>query len=346
MRAEIRALMGRQHGLVTRPQVLACGLTHEEILRLLRSGTWTAVRRGVYCETAVAVAAQGSTRSRRLLADRAASLRIGAPHVPSHDFAAHELGMQVLNAKQEYTHVTRPGIVGAHLKHGVKHHLAPYPEKQLVDVDGRLVLGRARTAIDIAREHGNPAGTVAVDDARRNGVPTTELWDVLDGMPCWPYRLTAKEAIEESDGDADSILETLGRILITELGHGKPQTQFGMTADGRTAWADLRLGRHLFECDGRTKLVPVSAGGVATKGAEDVLWDAKLRRDWLQGFRLGMSIVVWADVLGPGRSSALVRFGREYLATCAAFGTDISDLAQFKPRGPRPRPGGRGPTAA
>ncbi len=90
--------------------------------------------------------------------------------MPSHDFAAYELGMQVLEARREFTHITRPGIVGAHLRHGVKHHLAPYPEWQLESVGGRAVLGRARTAIDIAREHGNPAGIVAVDDARRNGV--------------------------------------------------------------------------------------------------------------------------------------------------------------------------------
>ncbi len=339
MRAEIRAHQRHQHGLVTRPQALAAGLTHDEVLRLLRSGAWTAVRRGVYCSSEQYRVAQTSTRQRRLLLDRAASLRISAPHVPSHDFAAYELGMQVLNAREELTHVTRPGIVGAHLKHGVKHHLAPYPESQLTEAGGRLVLGRARTAIDIAREHGNPYGIVAVDDARRNGVTLTQLWDVLDGMPCWPFRLRAKEAVEESSPDADSILETLGRGLVTELGHGRPQAQFGMTAGGRTAWADLRLGRHLFECDGRVKLVGVADGGVATADPNEVLWRAKLRRDWLQGFRLGMSSITWEDVLGPGRRAALARFDREYLATCHTFGTDISDLAQYRPRGPRPRPG-------
>jgi hypothetical protein len=208
------------------------------------------------------------------------------------------------------------------------------------------VLGRARTAIDIAREHGNPAGIIAVDDARRHGVTLNDLSRVLAGMPCWPFKVTAREAVEESDPDADSILETLGRLLVTELGHGRPQTQFGLTAGGRTAWADLRLGRHLFECDGRVKLRSVSDGGVATTGPDDVLWEAKLRRDWMQGFRLGMSVITWVDVLGPGRRAALARFDREYLATCAAIGTDITELAQFRPRGPRPRPGWGGPSAA
>ena len=55
-----------------------------------------------------------------------------------------------------------------------------------------------------------------------------------------------------------------------------------------------------------------------------MLWQAKVRRDWLQGFRLGLSVITWRDVLGPGRRAALARFDREYLATCHVFGTDIT----------------------
>ena len=55
-----------------------------------------------------------------LTRDRAASLRIGRPHVMSHDSAALELDLAILRAEPRLTHVTRPGVVGSHLRHGVK----------------------------------------------------------------------------------------------------------------------------------------------------------------------------------------------------------------------------------
>ena len=44
-----------------------------------------------------------------------------------------------------------------------------------MQANGFDVLGLARTAIDIAREHGRPYGVVAVDSARRMGVSVDDL---------------------------------------------------------------------------------------------------------------------------------------------------------------------------
>lgn len=338
MHPEIAAVMARQNGLITRNQALSRGQTADVVDRLVRCGEWTAVRRGVYAESRLVLAAR-SHEERRLLADRAASLRIRAPHAMSHDSAALELGMQVLRARTPLTHVTRPGVVGSHLRHGVKHHLAPYGVDDLTTVQGRLVLGPARTAIDIAREHGNPAGVVAVDDARRSGVSIAELERVVAAMRSWPHVTRARTAIELSDTDADSLGETLARLLVRELGHGCPQSQFGLTCDGRTAWADLRLHRHLFEFDGEVKYLRIDEGGFALRDPREILWEEKLRQDWLTGFGLGMSRVVWDDLFGSARERAKARLLREYLATCQRWGTSIDDLTPYLARGPRPRPG-------
>ena len=329
--------MSRQHGLITRAQAQHAGLAPDTIDRLVRAGDWVGVRRGVYADGRTVLAAS-TYAGRRLLADRAASLRIDRAHVMSHDSAALELGMQVLRAPRPFTHVTRPGVVGSHLVHGVKHHLAPYAPGQVVTVDGRLVLDRARTAIDIAREHGNPAGIVAVDDARRSGVSPDQLVRTVAAMKSWPYVTQARTAIELSDPDSDSIGETLTRLLVRELGHGAPQLQFGLTADGRTAWADLRLGRHLFEFDGRAKYQRTDEGGLADEDPARVLWREKSRQDWLTGFKLGMSRVIWDDLFGLARERAKARLEREYVETCRRFGTAIDDLTPYLARGPRPRP--------
>jgi len=337
MRPEVTAIMSNNHGLITRRQAIEVGLVPERIDRLVRDGDWTIVRRGVYAEAAY-VATLTTRRGRRLLADRAASRRISVPHTMSHDSSAYELDLPILNASDPLTHVTRPVVVGAHLRHGVKHHLAPYRPEQVVEVNGTKALETARTGLDIAREHGNPAGVVAVDSARRAGVSLAELWRAVGAMKSWPEVTIVREAIELSDPDSDSVGETLARGLVTELGFGRPQTQFGLTSGGRTAWCDLRLGRHMFEFDGRLKYQRREEGGLVLTSVDEVLWREKQRQDWICGFKVGMSRIVWADLFGEARARALVRMRREYLDTSARFGATIDDLTPYLVRGPRPRP--------
>lgn len=333
-------IMSTQHGLITRKQAVASGVSPKRIDRLVRQGDLVVVRRGVYAE-ATFVAALTTDRSKRLLADRAASLRISRPHVMSHDSAAYELDLPILRAARPMTHVTRPGVVGSHLRFGVKHHLAPYAQHRVVEIGGIRVLGLARTGLDIAREHGLRAGVVAIDSARRAGTTLAQLDAELELMWSWPNVTVVREAVELSDPDTDSIGETLTREVVTELGFGRPQTQFGLSAGGRTAWCDLRLGRHLFEFDGKVKYQRVEDGGFALASADDVIWREKLRQDWVCGFKLGMSRVVWDELFGAARARTVERLRREYLDTCRLFGESIDDLTPFLARGPRPRPGRR-----
>ena len=337
MNPTVLGIMASQHGLVTREQAIAAGVAPERVDRLVRHGDLVAVRRGVYAEPAF-VASLTTYRDQRLLVDRAACLRISRPHERSHDSAAHELDLAILRPRTPMTHVTRPGVVGSHLRHGVKHHLAPYVAERVVRVGGIGVLGPARTAVDIAREHGLRAGVVAIDSARRAGTSLAELDAEVALMKSWPHVTVVREAVELSDPDSDSVGETLTREAVTELGFGRPQTQFGLSAGGRTAWCDLRLGRHLFEFDGRVKYQRVDEGGFAIASAEEVVWREKQRQDWVCGFKLGMSRVVWDDLFGAAREVALQRLRREYLDTCRRFGESIDDLTPYLARGPRPRP--------
>ena len=98
---------------------------------------------------------------------RAAHLTMRRAHVLSHESAARELSMRILSTGSELVHVTRRGVRGSRTEHGVKHHLAPFRSDQVVVVDGIPVLGHARTALDITREHGFVAGTVACDSPGR-----------------------------------------------------------------------------------------------------------------------------------------------------------------------------------
>lgn len=336
MNAKVTAIMSSNHGLITRHQALAAGMSADRIDRLARTKKWTIVRRGVYAETSY-VESLATIREQRVLQDAAATMRMRSPHVLSHDSAAYLLELPILHARPPITHVTRPKVVGSHIRHGVKHHLAPYAPGQVVEVDGLRCLDPARTALDIAREHGYLPGLVAADSALRAGWPFADLRSAAAAMSSWPYMTVVHDVIASASDDTDSIGETLARDLVTELGFGVPQVQFGLTADGRTAWCDLRLGRHIFEFDGRVKYQRIDEGGFAVDPQEAV-WIEKQRQDWISGFKLGVSRIVWDDHYGAARDRARERLTREFLDTCRRFGTDISDLAPYRPRGPRPRP--------
>ncbi|MGH3351478.1 MAG: type IV toxin-antitoxin system AbiEi family antitoxin domain-containing protein [Nocardioides sp.] len=326
--------MAANHGLITRNQAIASGLDLETIYGYVKSGVWTVVRRGVYAESAYVQSITLPT-DRQRLRDRAACAAITVPFVRSHDTAALELEMPILLPKRPQTHVTRKPVVGSHNKWGVKHHLAPYLDDQVAQVNGFEVLGLARTAVDIAREHGRPYGVVAVDSARRMGVPLDELQEVLDLMRHWPNRRQAQEAIDLSYAGAESIGESLTRDVLEELGLSDIETQFEISDGVRTARFDLRVGRHLFEFDGRAKYVSAADGGLALRSVDEILADEKTRQDWAHGFHLGMSRIEWTNLFGRNRDYLKGRLGREYLATCHAFGTDISDLERFRVRRPR-----------
>ena len=87
------------------------------------------------------------------------------------------------------------------------------------------------------------------------------------------------------------------------------------------------------EFDGRSKY---GLDG-SVPAAADRLWDEKLRQDFVTGFKTGVSRLTWNDFFGQQRARALDRCRREFLDTCARFGTDISDLAHTARAGRSPR---------
>ena len=190
------------------------------------------------------------------------------------------------------------------------------------------MLDLARTACDLARGSGLTAGLAGCDRVLRRGVRKAALWAVREQMRCWRGVRTVVSAIELADPGAENFVESATRELVHSLGIGWPSTQFGLRAEGRTVFCDVRVGRHLFEFDGRVKLVPVAEGGFADREPIEVLWAQKQRQDFITGFKLGVSRVTYRD-LGPDRAAAVQRLRREYADTVARFGTDISDLTPY-----------------
>ena len=154
-------------------------------------------------------------------------------------------------------------------------------------------------------------------------------------MRSWPYVTVARQAVDWADGRCENPGEALTLLLLKQLGVGPVEPQFGLAEGGRIAWVDFRVGRQLLEFDGHLKYRRAEDGGLAQVSPDEVLWREKRRQDWLCGFKLGMSRLVWAD-LQPDRWAATQRrVLREILDTNARFGVRIDDLAPYVVRHPR-----------
>jgi len=290
---------------------------------------------------------------RHRLRTRAAVAIMRRGWVGSHDSAAHELGLEILNPPDPHVHITRPGRTGAWTERGVKHHLARFGHRQVVRADGLPVLDMARTAVDIAREHGTPYGEVACDSAMRRGVTRAELEAAVAPMLYWPNTRRARAAVAFADPGAESVLETLARILVASLGVGELETQFPVALeDGRVVWGDIRVGCHIFEAHGRVKYLPTEQGGLADRDPTEVVWAEKKRERLLHGQGLGTSTIVFADYFNPDRAGVLRRMREEHAETVARFGPELPERLARSARELRRRYGtggrrrARGPVGA
>jgi hypothetical protein len=251
------------------------------------------------------------------------------PHLLSHDSAAYLHGLPILEASPRLVHITRVGALGGRTRHGVKHHEAPVRTEQIAFVDDHPLLDLPRTVADIGREHGLRHAIVAANSALRLGQSRRALQAAVADMRNWPHVTVPRLAVEWADGRCENPGEDLTMLMLKQLGVGLVHPQFGLHERGRVAWVDFRVGRHLVEFDGRHKYQRQDSGGFADRSPDDVIWEEKCRQDWLCGFKLGMSRVVWAE-LQPDRWLATQdRLLREIRDTDARFGTSIDDLAPY-----------------
>ena len=256
------------------------------------------VRRGVYAERDV-VKAVDRYDGALGLRDRAAHLTMTRPHLMSHDSAARAHGLAMLRPEQDLVHITRFGVGGSRTEEGVKHHLTRLGLLSTTVIDTMRVTGVARTALDIGREHGFQHGVVACDAAMQLGVDVADLESELVPMTCWPGRHPSESRRRRGrSGSRVSRGRHSPASCFSSSTSGRPRRNFRCRCASRVFWADLRIGCHLFEFDGKRKFLRRANGGVAGRPVEEILWDEKRRQDDICAQGLGMSRVTWAEVFG------------------------------------------------
>lgn len=319
MRNGLPGLLSSQGGVFCRRQALSSGYTAREFDALTRpSGPFVRVRYGVY--TARDLWRSLDSAAKWQLRDRAALMVCNDQTVLSHSSAARFLKLPLYDV-DDLSHVTRlgPGH-GSRVQAGIKHHLAALAPDDVVMVGGVRVTSDARTVLDLSREFGYRSGLVSADAALRQGLSQAELSNLADSLDRRTHGPVMRAVARDARGGAQTPIETLGRILLTDMGITDLELQARIYFPGG-GWADAdilatRL-RHVFETDGRLKYQAQLDRHGRAVSADEVVWMEKKREDKLRGQALGVSRIFWADTLERNFGSASTRLWSEIRAQSA-----------------------------
>ncbi|MGH9249053.1 MAG: type IV toxin-antitoxin system AbiEi family antitoxin domain-containing protein [Acidimicrobiales bacterium] len=293
------AVGASQGGVVLRRQVLAAGISDDEIHRRVRSGAWVAIRRGAYVARNAWLAMDDAAHHRALV--HAVVANLGGPAVVSHASAAVMLGLPSWGLDLSTVHVTRPPGVSTRSEAGVWHHAAQLSDDQIIEMDGIAVTHPARTVIDTARVTGFEPSVVVADAALRAGLATDGgLLETFGLMRDWPGARNAGRVVEFADGRAESVGESRGRVCLDVGGLPRPDLQV-VIADGNDDWTarvDFLFTEHrtIGEFDGRVKYGRTDPPGI---DPGTVVWLEKLREDRLRAMGFEVVRFIWTELSRP-----------------------------------------------
>lgn len=265
----------------TRAEAIAAGVDARTIDARVRRGEWTALRRGVYAETARLPASPAA----RHAADVAAAVRATRQDVVgSHESAAvvHELttfsrydGPPVLSRLREPRQLRPGSTTSAEL---VSH----LPDHHRTELLGAAVTTAARTAVDLARKGPALSAVVVLDSALRREVPRAELEEVLRVGRGWPGSRRATELVAFADARAESALESVGRYRMWQCGLPRPELQVPLhDCSGLMGYPDFLFEewRVIGEADGLLKYRPEDPDAPPDLRDRDALALEKQRED-------------------------------------------------------------------
>lgn len=297
MPPELAGLAATQHGLVLGPQVRAAGFAEQDVARLIAAGAWHRVRRGAYVEGTVWNRLDGAARYRLLVIATLLLARRRA--VASHWSAAAWLEIDLLGAWPGKVHVTVGLRSGGRSSGLVERHPAPLPPGSAVSVDGFTVTTAARTAVDLARALPFRDGVVVCDSVLRRRLTTlSELQAVVERCAHWEGIPAARRALDFMDGRAESVGESVSRVILHERGCPPPalQTPFhdrmGLIGETDFYWEQFRT---IGEFDGKVKYGVLNP----RDDPRETLWREKRREDRLRGLAREVVRWTWWDIEHP-----------------------------------------------
>jgi very-short-patch-repair endonuclease len=222
-----RALAVRLAGFATYGDLLRTGVSRARIRAMVQQGKLLTPQRGIYLTKELAEWLQlvpaGATAMRAM----SALATLGAGSVISHQTAAQLHGLDLLTQPLPWVTLTRPRGLGSKSgNQGVCVHAAGLPAGHIGARLGMPVTTVPRTVVDLARELDFAAAVVVADSALHQHLASKEeLRQVLAGCRQWPGALKASSVIDFADGLAESVLESIARVLFQKLRLPSPELQ-------------------------------------------------------------------------------------------------------------------------
>jgi hypothetical protein len=290
----LAAAADRQLGLFTAVDAKRAGYRQREVQRLLASGRWIRLRRGVYT-TPGPVAAVDSSVQRHRLDCMAVLLELGRPEtVVSHASAARLWGLPVHHRRGQTVRLTDPSLY--RVGRNFRINKAPLDRGDIWRTGPVRMTSAVRTLVDCAREWPLEEAVIAMDAAllaTRTTAP--DLVATAESMRSWPGGLAAVRAAGLADGRAESPLESRGRLRMLGAGLPTPVLQVEIRSDGRRLgvvdmW--FEAAAVAVEFDGKVKYTDPWRG----RSPERVLWEEKRREDALRSLDIRFVRVADADL--------------------------------------------------
>ncbi len=268
-----------------RSELIATGLSDDDLARFRRAGRLGRVRRGAYVDGGDERLRNGVTRHE--LAARAAIRQLPPGAVLSQVSAAVLHDLPVWGIALDRVHVTRTGSSGGHRRRTLHVHVAPLGPDEITLVAGVPVTTAARTLADLARDEPFEQAVAVADAALRRGTVTAAALDhAVERAPRRHGSRAARRAVAFADGRAESVGESRSRVLLDRARLPQPVLQWdvpGRRWIGRCDFGWPRL-RTIGEFDGAVKYGRLVRPGqqpgdvvLAEKRREDAIRDAGFR---------------------------------------------------------------------
>jgi len=192
---------------------------------------------------------------------------------------------------------------------GVVHHGGSCRIDDVSRRNGHWITSPGRTLLDVAARHGVETGVVLGDDLVHRKLTTPDqVAQLARPMEMWPSTLTHRLVLELIDGRAESVGETLFRLLCRKMRLARPELQYDVvTHDGRLIGRSdfvWHAGRLLGEFDGRVKYLRYRRPGESIDAT--VLREKRREDDMREVTGYRMIRITWADLHAPERTAARI----------------------------------------
>lgn len=198
------------------------GVGPNEIARRRRDGTFTSVRRGVVVE---GPPERDARRHQLELIAATMPMLSGGDEVLTHTSAAALLGLPMTFMGSDRVWLNRPAGSSSHRRRQLVVRDGPMEPDEIAEVDGLLVTGLERTAVDMAREFGFVTGVMMADAVlRRSGSPE-QLQELVRRGARRRGNATARAVAAFADELPESPGESLMRAQLELQGCPAPELQ-------------------------------------------------------------------------------------------------------------------------